>query len=158
MKAAMTLRPDASIVLGKKSIRNTRGFTLIEVVVALAILASTLYGGFFLLNRTTVNTYHLRDTVLANWVATNAYALAVLEGSSEEQQPTSMQSMIMYGQEFLVTLSREENSRDAAQAPVEDNVASGAADNPQALIAKLTIFVAKPTAPDSALANLVINQ
>ena len=89
--------------------KSLSGFTLIEVVVALAILATALYGGVFLLNRTTVNTYHIRDTVLANWVATNAFANAVLAGSDLDGELREEESVTMYGDTFLLTVHEQQN-------------------------------------------------
>lgn len=121
--------------------KSLSGFTLIEVMVSLAILASALYGGFFLLNRTTVNTYHIRDTVLANWVATNAYANAVLAGSDLDAELSEDEPVIMYGDTFLLTVNEQDNPDEQS----DDGYTS-----------ILTIQVAKPATPESLLENLVV--
>lgn len=145
---------------------HKRGFTLIEVIVALAILATTLYGGFFLLNRTTVNTFHLRDSVLANWVATNVYANTILTGATSEQEEIKNQSVVMYGEEFLVTVNKNseltnDTQINAAVLTATDNngASEGGAGNDESTVTTqvLTIVVSKPSAPDSPLESLVVN-
>jgi type II secretion system protein I len=121
--------------------KSLSGFTLIEVVVALAILATALYGGVFLLNRTTVNTYHIRDTVLANWVATNAFANAVLAGSDLDGELREEESVTMYGDTFLLTVHEQQNP-DAQSGERSTSI--------------LTIQVAKPATPESLLENIVV--
>ena len=49
-----------------------RGFTLVEVVVAMAIAAIALVALVTALGQTTKNTAHLREKLFAQWVASNA--------------------------------------------------------------------------------------
>jgi general secretion pathway protein I len=56
----------------KVSDRNSaRGFTLIEVVVAMAIIVVVLAGLFFQLNRVADTSFDLRQRTLAQWIALN---------------------------------------------------------------------------------------
>jgi general secretion pathway protein I len=48
-----------------------RGFTLLEILVALAILAIALASIIKMASNQTLNTTHLRDKTLAHWVALN---------------------------------------------------------------------------------------
>ena len=134
------------------------GFTLIEVVVALAILATTLYGGFFLLNRTTVNSHHLRDTVLANWVAANAYAYAVLGGDTTDSEPQTVEQVMMYGEEFLVTVNRENEDATTRQEKPRTNDGQANVDETEIINQTVIISVAKSSSPDSPLENVVVYQ
>ncbi|MEM7469350.1 MAG: prepilin-type N-terminal cleavage/methylation domain-containing protein [Pseudomonadota bacterium] len=122
---------------------SRNGFTLIEVVVALAILATTLYGGFFLMQRTVGTTQHLRDSVLANWVAANAYADAILNGSDYDEGPLVEQTVSMFGEDYLVTID------------VTDFEAKEADEQYTSVT---SISVAKSDAPDLKLEDLVVYQ
>ena len=53
---------------------DQRGFTLLEILVALAILAVALASITKMASNQAVNTAHLRDKTLAHWVALNKIA------------------------------------------------------------------------------------
>ena len=59
-----------------KPLRRTAGFTLIEVLVALAIVAVALFAALRASGAATVNTAEYRDRLLAQWVAGNVMARA----------------------------------------------------------------------------------
>lgn len=71
-----------------------RGFTLLEVLVALAILAVALAAGLRALSSSTLSAEGLRERMLADWVAQNRLAelrasgefpdFGVLEGEAEQ--------------------------------------------------------------------------
>ncbi len=68
-----------------------RGFTLIEVLVAVAVLALALGAAIVAGSRYADNTFYLREKTLATWIAHNAIAEAMLqnrfpdEGRQEEE-------------------------------------------------------------------------
>lgn len=53
---------------------DQRGFTLLEILVALAILSIALAAIIKMASNQTLNTAHLRDKTLAHWVAMNKIA------------------------------------------------------------------------------------
>jgi general secretion pathway protein I len=57
-----------------------RGFTLLEVMVALAVLALSMGAVIQTAGSFTVNQAHLRDRTLAQWVARNQLAMALVRG------------------------------------------------------------------------------
>ena len=57
-----------------------RGFSLIEVVIALAVLAIALSALIDSTSSATANTIHLRDKTLAHWVAMNRMATIRMDG------------------------------------------------------------------------------
>lgn len=60
--------------------RGVRGFTLVEVVVAMAIIVLVLAGLFMQVNRVADSSFDLRRRTLAQWVALNQLAQIRLTG------------------------------------------------------------------------------
>ncbi len=60
--------------------RRARGFTLLEVLIALVVLALSLGAVIQAAGDFTVNQAYLRDRTLAEWVARNQLAKLLLEG------------------------------------------------------------------------------
>ena len=58
-----------------------RGFTLVEILVAMAVLAVGLLAALTAVNQLTVNESYLRDRTLATWLARNQLLEAQLEGN-----------------------------------------------------------------------------
>ncbi len=56
------------------STNNSKGFTLLEVMVALAVIALGMAAVIKTVTATTSNTIHLRDKTFAYWVAQNQIA------------------------------------------------------------------------------------
>ena len=56
------------------NIRSNKGFTLLEVMVALAVIALGMAAVIKTVTTTTSNTIHLRDKTFAYWVAQNQLA------------------------------------------------------------------------------------
>ena len=87
--------------------RMTRGFTLLEVLVALAILGTSMYAGFSLLQTTVANADHIEGKVLAHWVAQNALAQVNLAGQQIEEFNQTDELVSMYGRDFLLNVATE---------------------------------------------------
>jgi general secretion pathway protein I len=60
---------------------GSRGFTLLEVLIALVVLALSLGAAIRATGEYTVNQAYLRDRTFAEWVARNQLAIAQLEGT-----------------------------------------------------------------------------
>ncbi len=68
---------------------NTKGFTLIEVVVAVAVIAIGLMGTIKTVGTVTKNTSYLNERVIATWVAQNAMASYELNLENDAEKETS---------------------------------------------------------------------
>jgi general secretion pathway protein I len=66
--------------------RRIRGFTLIEVLVALALVASALGGTLAAIRQAIASQQHLERRLLAHWVAENTLNQFVLEAGEIEAQ------------------------------------------------------------------------
>ena len=119
------------------------GFTLLEVVVALAIVASTIYAGFFLVNRIGVNNELIQTKLLAHWVATNELALAELDQRKQENNQASEAITEMYGLQFLVSSKATtvvRTSEDGDNVDIEVlRIEVALADNPSEIINTLSV-------------------
>ena len=73
----------------ERALQRTAGFTLIEVVVAMAIIVVVLAGLFFQINRVADTAFNLRQRTLAQWVALNRLTDLRLTGvPNVGQKPT----------------------------------------------------------------------
>jgi general secretion pathway protein I len=110
-----------------------RGFTLVEILVALAILAVALAAGMRAVAQATDSATLLKQRTLALWVAQNRLAAAQLANPWPAQG------------------SRE---GDAVQAGVRFVWRETISATPNPAFRRLDIAVAEPSAPDYALAQL----
>lgn len=90
------------------------GFTLVEVMVAVAVIAISLSALLFQMMSTVDNTAYLRDKVFAQWVALNQLELATLENAHTNQLPERQQqgSEQMAGREWFWTMTPVKTAAD----------------------------------------------
>jgi general secretion pathway protein I len=72
----------------RNNLRDARGFTLLEVLVALAIVAFGLTALFTTTNQTTRTSTYLREKTMAQWIALNKLTEARLEGQPPAEKKT----------------------------------------------------------------------
>jgi general secretion pathway protein I len=114
--------------------RRSRGFTLIEILVALAILAVALAAGMRAIAQSTDSATLLKQRTLALWVAQNRLAVAQIA-------PTAPAAG-----------NRDGDATEAGTRFVWRETISG---TPNPAFHKIEIIVADPAEPDYALARLV---
>ena len=112
---------------------RVRGFTLVEILVALAIIAVALAAGLRALAQATDSAAALKERTLALWVAQNRVAAASLE--SPWPAP---------GQ----------RTGRAQQAGVAFTYTETISTTPNRAFRKIDVIVAAPDAPEYALAHL----
>jgi len=110
-----------------------RGFTLVEILVALAIIAVALAAGMRALAQATDSAGALKQRTLALWVAQNRVAAASLESpwpAPGQREGTAMQAGVTFA--FHETVST----------------------TPNPAFRRIDVIVTAPDAPDYALARL----
>jgi len=115
-------------------LRRRAGFTLIEILVALAIVAVALAAGMRAIAQSTDDATSLKQRTLALWVAQNKLAAAQLEPALP---------------------SVGERSGSAQQAGATFVYRETISGTPNPAFRKVEIAVADPAMPDYALAHLV---
>ncbi len=87
-----------------KNVRNTRGFTLLEVLVALAVLALALAAGIKAAGSNIDNAAYLRDRTLAHWVAMNKLTEMQVFNKFPGSGTTERGSLLLAGSEWYWTV------------------------------------------------------
>ena len=91
---------------------RARGFTLLEILVALAILAIALASITSMASNQTLNTAHLRDKTLAHWVAMNKIAELQISGEwPSKGKQTGDEEMGMHEWHWVRTVSDTPDDR-----------------------------------------------
>lgn len=72
--------------------RRARGFTLVEVLVAVAIVALAVTAVLMAMMRQIDGSAYLRDKLFAHWVALNQMELALLANAHSNQVPSTEMS------------------------------------------------------------------
>jgi len=92
-----------------KNRRNARGFTLLEVLVALAVLALALAAGIKAAGSNIDNAAYLRDRTLAHWVAMNKLTEMQVFNKFPTAGSTERGSLLLAGSEWYWTVQTTVN-------------------------------------------------
>lgn len=112
-----------------------RGFTLLEVLVALAILGTALAATSGSTRSAAKQQAHREDAVLAHWVASNvATELLINPGNVADDMPP--REIALYGRDFSATISTQ---RDDEDRPVSHTVEVAARVAPHVLLHALLV-------------------
>jgi general secretion pathway protein I len=132
---------------------RARGFTLLEVLVAMVVLALSLGAVIQTAGDYTLNQAYLRDRTFAEWVARNQLATTLLEGQLQRRWPSIGQQK---GEVEFPESSSDIGGREwrwvmqVTQTPEEDlrrldiEVFPLNADDDQQPLASLSGFIGKP--------------
>lgn len=121
--------------------RSNRGFTLLEVLVALAIIGLGMIGIFAQMNQTLIATALIRDKTFAQWVALDRITELRLQGEFPGVGERS-DSVEMAGTEWAYTIK-------VSEVGIENfrrlDVRVAHADKPDRSIITVTGFISQPS-------------
>lgn len=126
--------------------RDSRGFTLLEVLVAMAIISLGLIGVFGSLSQMLGATEILRDKTLATWIATDRITEMRVTGEYPDAGDRSDQ-VDMAGVEWAYTI-KVTKIPDIRMRRLDVSV--GFADEPDRVIATVVGFLPEPHTPGAA--------
>jgi len=92
-----------------KNVHNARGFTLLEVLVALAVLALALAAGIKAAGSNIDNAAYLRDRTLAHWVAMNKLTEMQVFNKFPAAGSSEHGSLLLAGSEWYWTVQTTVN-------------------------------------------------
>lgn len=113
----------------KSTMNTTQGFTLVEVMIALGILAVSLAGVLTIARETTSNTLYLQQKAEAHWVANNV--LAQIQLDAGQGQPLSagrLQGVTQMGTDQWFWQADMRQGRDLGVLQVVVNVSPNQTD------------------------------
>ena len=121
------------------------GFTLLEVLVALGILAVALGAVIQSVSQATSNISYLRDKTFAHWVAMNR-AVEIQAGDSWPSIGTNEGSEVMAGHEWFwkETVSEPPGAEELAQAARRVEIEVRRERKSQSPVVSIMMFVGKP--------------
>ena len=123
------------------TLRSNQGFTLLEMLVALAILAVTLTGALRALGETAVSAQGLRERTLGDWVAQNKLAELRATRTFPDAGGHYEGEATQAGQRFIWQLNVE-RSPNPLFRKVEVQVSRG--DGSRTPIIRLSGYVVRP--------------
>jgi len=119
--------------------QGMRGMTLIEVLVALVIIAVALAAAIRSTNAGVANTDYLKQRSIAHWVAMNESVELELTGDLVEGESTQDRSMAGYDWQ-VQTRIRATSDRDVLRG----EISVAAEDDPESILSTVEIYVGRP--------------
>jgi general secretion pathway protein I len=122
---------------------RTRGFTLIETVVALAIVSLGMTAVFMQLNQFATNAIYLRDKTLASWIGSNTVTELSIQASWPELGDEEIE-VLFAERDWIVTIAVSETDVENLRRA---DVAVALSDRPDRIIHSVSGLI-EPPAPN----------
>ena len=123
-----------------------QGFTLVEVMVAVMVIAISISAVLFQMMSSADNTAYLRDKTIAQWVALNQLELAYLENDASNKLPEreASGSETMAGREWFWRIKPVKTQADGF---LQLQVSAGLAEDPDTTLVTVSGLVDQFHAP-----------